>query len=621
MGNYSAVSLYVNHLLGDITDTKTSLDFIKDMAMASSKTLLFVSTAFVLTAVSVVSMAQTASKSPFANKKPKAWEQPSAPAPTQAQPPQYKAPSYQQPSYQPPPAPTAKPHGYTYQAPSQYQPAPLPAQPSQPSVKTSSAPAPQQPSYQYQAPSSPYQAPTAGNTAPSNMAGGSYYPGKAPAQPNYQPQPTYNQPAYASPYGQQQAAQAQPQRAAPALRGASSPYGESRSWLSRIGLGNVETSLEGHAKGGVAYVDNNGSDVESVVDIDVRAEASAITQGGLEYGAGLRVRAQRDRHRHGFGGRVGDCPAADPACTGVLVGADTRAVKGHTGQFYTDGRTDTKETEFALEGAYIFLRSSYGDIVFGRDDGSAALFSLGAPSLVAINASNSPVDYTGLDSVKTVNDASGFATKVAYTTPRLLGDQIGVGVQMGVSYAPTSRACGVDYCVRENGIGADDPFAPEIKNVIEVGVALDRKFDNGLSVELTGTYARGSDDSGLAVFDDLQTYGAGLEIKAGDWVFGSSFLNSNNGFAGQGDYNAYDAGLTWKPGKLGFTASYGHADDDIAHITSDQGVFAVSYDIGKFRLGSGVQYIDRTVPFITPTGRDKRSEDALALFIEGGVTF
>ena len=595
--------------------------------MASSKTLLIASTALVLTAVSVVSMAQTVSKSPFASSKPKPWEQQSAPvqAPATQQAPQYQQPQYQQPQYQAPayqpPAQPAKPSGYN-QAPSQYYPAPMPAKP--PAVKAPPAPTPQ-PSYQYQAPASQYQAPASG-AAPRNLAGGAYYPGKPQAQP------AYTQPPYASPYGQPQNSQQQygQQRApqtqqtanAAALRGASNPYGtKKRSWLSRAGFDNIETSLTGHAKAGIAGVDRNGTDVESVVDIDVRGEVSAITQGGLEYGAGLRVRAQRDRYRHGFGGRVGDCPAADPACNGVLVGTDTRAVKGHTGQFYTDGRVDRKETEFALEGAYIFLRSSYGDVVFGRDDGSAALFSLGAPTLVAVNASNSPVDYTGLDSVKTVNDASGFATKIAYTTPRLLGDQIGVGVQLGMSYAPTSRACGVDYCVRENGIGADDPFAPEIKNVIEVGVALDRKFENGLSVELTGTYARGSDDSGLAVFDDLQTYGAGLEIKAGDWVFGSSFLNSNNGFAGQGEYNAYDAGLTWKPGKLGFTASYGHADDDIAHITSDQGVLAVSYDIGDFRLGTGVQYINRTVPFITPTGRDKRSEDALALFIEGGVTF
>jgi len=97
-----------------------------------------------------------------------------------------------------------------------------------------------------------------------------------------------------------------------------------------------------------------------------------------------------------------------------------------------------------VEGAYVFLRSAYGDVTLGRDDGAAYLFSLGAPTLMAVNASNSPMDYTGLDSVKTVNDASGFSEKITYTSPRLLGDQIGFGVQLGASYAFNARACGVD---------------------------------------------------------------------------------------------------------------------------------------------------------------------------------
>ena len=438
-----------------------------------------------------------------------------------------------------------------------------------------------------------------------------------------QARPQQNLDAYAQGQYNQQQQYAQngaypQQNSAPALRGAAKP-----SWLQRLGFGNVKTDISGHAKVGLAALDRSGADadVESIVDIDVRAEVSAITDGGLEYGAGLRARAQRDRHRRGFGGRVGDCPAGVADCNAITVGGSTRAIKGHTGQFYTDGRLDRKETELALEGAYLFLRSSYGDVVLGRDDGAAYLFSVGAPSLVAVNASNSPVDYTGLDSVKTVNDASGFSEKIVYTSPRLLGDSIGVGVQFGASYALNTRACGVDYCVKSNGTGAQDPFAPQIENVIELGVALDRTFNNGFSAELTGTYARGSEDSGLAAFDSLSSYGAGLELKYSDFVFGTSYLKSNNGFAGQGDYTSYDAGLTWKPSNWGFTASYGHADDDIAKLTSDQGVLAVSYDLGKMRLGTGVQYISRTVPIISGTGRDSRKEDAAALFLEVGIDF
>jgi len=361
--------------------------------------------------------------------------------------------------------------------------------------------------------------------------------------------------------------------------------------------------------------------VETVVDIDVRGEVSAITDGGLEYGAGLRARAQRDRYRRGFGGLVGDCAAGDPACSNVDVAGVSRSIKGHTAQFYTSGPASVRETELALEGAYLFLRSAYGDVVLGRDDGAAYLFSLGAPSLVAVNASNSPVDYTGLDSVKTYNDASGFSEKITYTSPRLLRDNVGVGVQVGASYALNAKACGVDYCVKDNLTGVGEPFAPEIEDVIEVALALDRTFDNGFSVEATGTYARGSEATGNIAFQDLQAYGAGLELKYGPLVFGTSYLNSNNGVAGQGNYNAYDAGITYKPGNLGFTASYGHADDDVSKLTSDQGVFAVSYDIGKYRLGTGLQYVNRKVPALTPTGRVKTDEEAFALFVEAGFTF
>lgn len=545
--------------------------------MASRTTITILMAGSFFMTVSVVAVAQTTGKSPFASKKPKAWE-------TQA----------------------------------------VPGTPEAADIAPYTPPASMQaPTYGAPMPVSPYEGVPQTNTHPAanELAGGAYYPGKKPVQAapyNVSPQNSaapQTQPIYPSAGSQPyQANNAQPQ----AMRGGAKP-----SWASRFGFGNLETSFSGHAALGVAAVDRTGVDVDAefIADVDIRGEVSAITDGGLEYGVGMRLRTQRDPRRHGFGGRVGECPTTNPACTSVLVGTDLRSVKGHTGQFYTVGPADIEETKVALEGAYIFLRSSYGDLLLGRDDGSAYLFSLGAPTLVAVNASNSTIDYTGLDSVKTFNDASGFATKIAYTSPRLLGDKIGVGVQFGASYAPSARACGVDYCVKKNSTNPLDPFAPEIEDIFEVGVAFDRKFDNGFSAELTGTYARGSEKTGNAIFDDLQSYGVGLELKYADIVFGTSYLNSNNGFAGDGNYTAYDAGLTWQPNQWGFTASYGHADDDIVKLKSDQGVLAVSYDFGKFRLGSGVQYVHRTVPTITGTALDERTENATALFLEGRMKF
>ncbi|PHR91595.1 MAG: hypothetical protein COA69_10380 [Robiginitomaculum sp.] len=591
--------------------------------MATAKTLAFVSVGAILAASSVVAVAQ--SNSPFASKKPKAWEVQSSQ--TQTGQPQPAAPQTQ----------TGTPYQYkapvTYSAPQQNQ--------QQPYLAPEQLP---QPAPQYQAPpqyqASQYQAPTGGavyqlpssNARPvaTQTAPIGHYPGRQPtytppSQNNYSRSGVFNQGIYATPQptppvtSQPQPVYAGAQYGAPATsRTAARP-----SWADRMGFTNLQTRISGSATAGVAAVKRSGADTkaETIVDLDLRVEVSAITDGGLEYGAGLRARAQRDKYRRGFGGRVGDCPVTNLNCVSALVGADTRPVKGHTGQFYTDGPADVKENELALEGAYLFLRSSYGDVVVGRDDGAAYLFSLGAPSLVAVGGSNSGVDYTGLDSVKTTNDASGFAEKITYTSPRLLGDNVGVGVQIGLSYAPNARACGVNYCVRKNATGANDIFAPEITDIIEAGVSFDRTFASGMSVELTGTYAHGSEKTGNPVFTSLSTWGAGLEFKYADFVFGSSYLNSNNGFAGDGDYTAYDAGLTWQPSRLGFSASYGHAKDGIARLKSDQGVFAISYDFGKFRLGTGVQYIRRKTPSDTGLGIVSLSEDATALFIEGGVKF
>jgi len=163
-------------------------------------------------------------------------------------------------------------------------------------------------------------------------------------------------------------------------------------------------------------------------------------------------------------------------------------------------------------------------------------------------------------------------------------------------------------------------LSPDLQDVVELGIALDRKFDNGVSVEATATYALASEDSTIAAFDDLKALGLGLKLGWGDFELGGSYLDSNNGLL-SGDYTAYDVGLTWKPSDWGFTAGYGHATDDNINLTSDQALLAVSYDIGQFRLGTGVQYIDRRVPVATAGVINRTSEKATALFVEGGFTF
>lgn len=564
--------------------------------------------------VMTVASAQTVS-SPFAKKaKKQAWET-DAPGPAPAPAPRAAA------------APSAVP---TFQNP---QPAASPLQESaRRQLNEYSAPA--STPYNYQSkPQSPFasgqNAYGGGNLAGAapEAAPSAYYQSQA-ANAQY-PQNQYNGAQYQN--GQYQGGQYPAPNTQSAQRGSQYPNYQGapqgpysgrprpRSWKDKLGLGNLKTTFNGLIRGGVAATQTDDWRADYIGEVKVDTGVSAITQGGMEYGVNLEVRGQYDKYRRGFGGRVGDCPAANPECAST-GGATPVAVRGHTSQFYTDGPSNAKEGEIALEGAYVFLRSAYGDVTLGRDDGAAYLFSLGAPTLLAVNASNSPLDYTGLDSVKTVNDASGFSEKVTYTSPRLGGDQIGIGLQLGASYALNARACGVDYCVRRNGDDASGTLSPDLKDVMEVGLALDRTFDNGLKVEVTGTYARASEQSGLDVFDDLSAWNTGLEFTLADLTLGGSYLQSNNGLA-DGDYTAWDAGITWKPSQFGFSASYGQATDDNISLKSNQAVAGVTYEFDKFTLGTGVQYIERETPFVVGGIREIRKEDATALFIEGGFKF
>ncbi len=581
------------------------------MAQGSSNSFLFSTVAVTVIGLSLAANAQTVT-SPFAKpNQPQAWETNSAPA---------------QPTY---PTTTS-----SYVAPSSMTPQPsaLPPRRSAPSSLAgsyqASSPAVQNPSSgAVYMPKSVAPAPTtqlAGSSAPTS--GGAYYPGRTyqPGSVNYSNYPTTSQkpnysqyaqtstpprPPTGSPYPSAPPRQTIPQQAQP------------KSWADRMGLSNIATTVSGYLKFGAAATERNDWDADFIADGSLRAEASAITQGGLEYGVGGEVRAQYDKYRRGFGGLVGDCPPGVVGCASVDIAGTPTGVRGHTSRFYTNGLSEAKDGEIQLEGAYLFLRSAYGDVTVGRDDGAAYLFSLGAPTLVSVGASNSPADYTGLDAVKTINEPSGFAEKITYTSPRLLGDTVGVGVQFGASYAPNARACGVDYCVKRQGTDVTGTLAPELEDVMEFGLALDRKFDNGLSVEATATYATAKEDSGLAVFDDLQAFGLGVELGYMDWTVGGSYLDSNNGLA-NGDYSAWDVGLTWQPAAWGVTLGYGSAEDKNIGLKSDQAILGLSYDINdNYRIGTGVQYIDRQVPvnlggIVAPT-----SEDATAIFIEGRVTF
>lgn len=564
--------------------------------------------------VALGSITVASAQSPFANKKKQqAWETPQPPSSKpiiqdQSGVKRTYSPAYPQSGSSIPPteysAPNMQPRIYGGEAsPTQKTSPAFPSNPTTPTQTHSVG------TYNYQGPSpqsSQAQTPVLAGQPypPSNATHTGYKPSPYPPQTqpgDAYPSQTYTQPAY-PPQGQ---------------------YNQRRTWKQKLGLSNLVTSFKGFFKGGAAAVHrddgvNTDWSEDFIADAKAEFEVSAVTDSGYEYGVNLQARAQYDKYRRGFGGRVNDCPPTQPGCSSAIIAGAPTSLRGHTSRFYSAGANDAKDTEYALESAHLFLRTSYGDVTLGRDDGAAYLFSLGAPTLLAINASNSPVDYTGLDSVKTVNDASGFSEKITYTSPRLLGDTVGVGVQFGASYAPNARACGVDYCVKRSDITGTQ--SPDLKNIIEAGLSLDRTFRNGMKIEATASYAMGSEQSNLAVFDNLKAFNVGAELSWMDVTLGGSYLDSNNGLT-NGDYKAWDIGATWKPSALGFTLGYGHAKDDNVNLSSDQFVAGVSYDFNKFTLGAGAQFIEREVQAFNGVAVLPQKDKATALFVEGGFKF
>lgn len=448
-----------------------------------------------------------------------------------------------------------------------------------------------------------------GSSLPPGVSGGSSLPPGLQPYPSQTPQPTPS--------------------SAPAHTGL-------QSWAQKLGLGNISTKVFGHIKGGAAARDeesfaeglDGGWDEAFVGDAFIGAEVSAFTPGGIEYGLNVGLRGAHDGDGVLFGGQVGDCALGGAGCPGQVavndagtVTFDALALRGHTSQLFTGLRGFQDEERIALESAHIFLRTGYGDITLGRDVGAGELFSLGAPTLLQMGVNNGRVDYTSLDIVTTANDPTGYSEKITYTSPRLGGDMIGFSGQVGASYTPDVDACGTYTCFRRNGSDrAAGSIGATLEDAWEIAASVERKLGD-IDAEVTASYARASAEQSLAAFDDLESWNIGAEFSWADFTLGGSYLASNNALS-DGDYTAYDIGLTYAfeamGGKWGAGLGFAHAEDDNVMAESDQYQVGLTREIGRFNIGTGVQYIERTVPGVagTPVG-----EKATAVFVETGFDF
>ena len=376
----------------------------------------------------------------------------------------------------------------------------------------------------------------------------------------------------------------------------------------------IETNLNGFALIGIDSLSSlkNRSNTygRALVSLDV----NTISNGGIEYGSIIEVVVDKR-------------PVVDfkqettPSC--INLGVDclnenslTGLNNGHESQFYYNRNDKNNKLQTSLETASFYLSSPYGEFFIGADMGAAHLFSISSIDLYDPRASSIAIDYTGLNSIRTTNNVTGKAKKIIYTSPRLLGDSIGAGFEFGVSYAPNSIACGIEYCEKKTRDSSVKRDSPDLKDIIELGVAIDRNFKNRVMFEAAMSYAYANNINMASSFDNLKTWNISSQITYNNFTFNSSYLRSNNGLKG-GNYRARHGGALWENGRLGVSLSSGSSlDENINRKTSHSSV-GISYKFNDYILSTGLQRAKRR----QLTFNGPHTNKSIKLFIQGGYKF
>jgi predicted porin len=378
---------------------------------------------------------------------------------------------------------------------------------------------------------------------------------------------------------------------------------------------DTEVTLSGEASVVVGTTEND--DLDADLDARVTLRASTILDNGLEVGGVLEARADSDiPEQYWTGGRY----------SGLTAGG-RRGVTSGGGDAY-------------LQGAYVYAKGGFGEISIGRDNGIASQLAVTSPTIFrAIGVNDWKSDLTGLNDVQTINDFSGYDTKITYSPPaNFLGGVLG-GLQLGVSYTPELEECGDDLCAPVNGSVPTPVAAPGVglvegsswRDVLETAVYYERPLGgDGVRLGVGASYMSATEDLGIVTdrFDDYEAFSIGVNLAYNGITVGGSVKNTNAGFADEDEegYLAFDAGVTYETGQWGFMLGYGASDaerdaSDIVtpriYRETQSAQAGVSYAFDKgITLGAAAQFIDSDKP--ASIGGD---EDEAAVLFESSIKF
>lgn len=378
----------------------------------------------------------------------------------------------------------------------------------------------------------------------------------------------------------------------------------------------LKIELEGEASAAAGIVDG---DAKADVDAEIRVKGSTVLESGLELGAVLegRLDGQQPNQLYG-GGRYSSLLIGGPRGVGPLT------------------------SDAYVQGAYGYVRGSFGQLIVGRDQGVGRTFAVTAPTIFrSVNVNDWHTDLSGLNDVHTVNDFSGYSTKFTYMPPaNFLGGALG-GLQLGVSYSPSLAHCGKDLCAPEDRLliapnGQLLTEASRWDDVVEAAMYYQKKVGgrDGLLLGLGASYVTANEDARILspVFDDYRAYAVGLNLGFRGLTVGGSVKSTNSGLADldQDGYLAFDAGITFRTGEgkgdWGVMLGYGQSDAEIAGPVAAQPLIfrdtqtaqaGVTYFIGRgITIGAAAQYVESKKPAAAGG-----QEEAATVVIESSIKF
>ncbi len=197
------------------------------------------------------------------------------------------------------------------------------------------------------------------------------------------------------------------------------------------------------------------------------------------------------------------------------------------------------DSDAYVESASAYAKGGFGKLSVGREQGVARTLAVTSPTIFrAINVNDWRTDLSGLNDIHTVNDFSGYSTKITYMPPANFLGGVRGGLQLGVSYSPSLRNCGERLCAPDQGfvLAPDGTLLTETshwEDVVEGALYYQKGVRIGrdrLLVGLGASVVTAQEDARAlsALFGDYEAYSVGLNLGFRGITLGGSARSANS---------------------------------------------------------------------------------------------